>query len=107
MSVTCKWEYKLGSATKVIITPDADYKYEISFYGGGNCLFVACYEENKNLYTFASDRKHAKSFLTDMSLDLKDVKIYVHPDKSVNKQCKDLAKLFVDLGITFSLVYKE
>ena len=107
MSVTCEWKYKLGTAKKAYWVDDSYTEEDITFYGGGNCLFVAVYEKTKNLYTFAIDKKHAKSFITNKSLDLWNVRVFIHDDKYVNKQCKDLAKLFVDLGVCFSLVQGE
>lgn len=105
MAITCEWKHKLGKATKYLSLPSQDIASEISIYGGGNVMFVACYEHNKELYCFAIDKKHAKNFIDAKTLDLKDIEIYIHDDKHINKEAKEVAKLFIDLGIEFTYKY--
>ena len=107
MAVTCMWEYELGRGKQKLKTPKETIVYDVSFYGGGNCLFVACYKDTKNLYTFATDVKHAKAFLTKEQLGLSDIVIFIEKNKKVNQQCKALAKLFVELSIPFNLIEKQ
>lgn len=103
MDINCKWSAIQGKAKKIVNCGGELVIRDITFYGGGNVLSCICYEDSKNLYSFFIDSKHAKSFINNENdLGLNDIIIYIHEDKKLNKDCKILAKLLIELKIPFT-----
>lgn len=101
MAINCKWSSVLGKGIKKY--PNGKENV-ITFYGGGNVVTCMCYE-NKNLYSFIIDKEHAKAWLTKQELDLENIEIYIHKDKHIDKESRNLAKIFIEQKIPFT--YKE
>lgn len=103
MAITCEWETKLATATAT----DKNGKHRFTFYGGGNCPFVLCYECNngsKQMINFAIDKQSIKSVLDDEIngwRKLENIELHQQKDKTAQKDIKNIATALMDLCIPF------